>query len=199
MSTKDERTIIVDVWYEEKVVHSLVEVAHAAHWVKRLESLKIDSRLSSDEREKYELLLDGVVSGIYAALYDLTKVASKLHEGKKWEWQDRDEIYENEERGLARVLDKYGLDGWLDYLRLRDLVYDPETGQKINEQEILRRVKELSKSPARENRTLIYVELRRIKHDSRARKLLDLIEPVTQGEKSWVDFQQEAREILKDI
>jgi hypothetical protein len=199
MSTKDERTIIVDAWYEEKVVHSLVEVAHAAHWVKRLESLKIDSRLSSDEREKYELLLDGVVSGIYAALYDLTKVASKLHEGKKWEWQDRDEIYENEERGLARVLDKYGLDGWLDYLRLRDLVYDPETGQKINEQEILRRVKELSKSPARENRTLIYVELRRIKHDSRARKLLDLIEPVTQGEKSWVDFQQEAREILKDI
>ena len=199
MNTKDERTITVDAWYEEKVVHSLVEIAHAAYWVKRLESLKIDSRLSSDEREKYELLLDGVISGIYAALYDLTKVASKLHEGKEWAWQDRDEIYENEDRGLAKVLDKYGLDGWLGYLRLRDLIYDPETGRKINEQEILKRVKELSESPARENRTQIYVELRRIRHDSRARKLLDLIEPVTQGEKSWATFQQEAKEVLKDV
>lgn len=175
------------------------EAASTAYWIKKLQSLNIESHLSGDERQKYELVLDGVVSGIYATLYDLTKVASKLHEPKAWEWGDRDEIYENGDRGLARVLDKYGFAGWLSHLRLRDLIYDRETGQKLNEQEVLGRVRELAENSGRETRTLIYDQLRRISHDARAQRLLDLIEPVTQGEKTWTDFQQEAKEILEEV
>ncbi len=199
MTTKDEETLTIDGWFEEKVVDSLSESASTAYWIKKLQSLNIESRLLGDERQKYELVLDGMISGIYATLYDLTKVASKLHEPRAWAWGDRDDIYENEDRGLARVLDKYGFSGWLSHLRLRDLIYDRETGQKINEAEVLGRVRELAENSGRENRTLIYDQLRRISHDSRAQKLLDLIEPVTQGEKSWTDFQHEVMEILKGV
>src|SRR5260221_13309344 len=76
MTTKDEETLTIDGWFEEKVVDSLSESASTAYWIKKLQSLNIESRLLGDERQKYELVLDGMISGIYATLYDLTKVAS---------------------------------------------------------------------------------------------------------------------------
>ncbi len=185
----------VNGWFEEKVVLSLREMAASAYWLKELEGLKIESRLSGSEKERYELALGGVLDAVYAGLYDLTKVASDLHALDKWQWKDRDEIFENGDHGLARILDKYGFSGWLSFLRLRDLIYDRETGRKISEEEILKQVSELSNGP-RENRTLIYDQLRMISHNSKAQRLLDLIEPVTQGEKDWPIFQSEVVEVL---
>src|SRR6266705_711431 len=170
-------------------------MAASAYWLKELEGLKIESRLSGSEKERYELALGGVLDAVYAGLYDLTKVASDLHALDKWQWKDRDEIFENGDQGLARILDKYGFSGWLSFLRLRDLIYDRETGRKISEEEILKQVSELSNGP-RENRTLIYDQLRMISHNSKAQRLLDLIEPVTQGEKDWPIFQSEVVEVL---
>jgi len=185
----------VNGWFEEKVVLSLREMAASAYWLKELEGLKIESRLSGSEKERYELALGGVLDAVYAGLYDLTKVASDLHALDKWQWKDRDEIFENGDQGLARILDKYGFSAWLSFLRLRDLIYDRETGRKISEEEILKQVSELSNGP-RENRTLIYDQLRMISHNSKAQRLLDLIEPVTQGEKDWPIFQSEVVEVL---
>jgi len=194
----ENKTVEVDAWFEEKVVNSLVEVSEAAIWAKELERFKVASFLPPEEKHKYEILLEAIVSSIYAALYDLSKVASRVGEGEAWEWEDRDEIIENGKRGLANILDKYGFSGWLRYLQLYNLIYDAESGEKIDVQATLRRVRELIHGD-RENRTLIYIELRRIIHDSMARRILDLIEPVTQGEKSWPEFQQEADDVLKDV
>ncbi len=93
-------------------------------------------------------------------------------------------------------LEKFDLAGWLTYLGLDDV--SPETlARKESADDILRRVRELSEGRA-ENRTLIYIELRKISCDVTARIILDLMEPVTQGEKSWTTFQIELRELLKE-
>ena len=70
--------------------------------------------------------------------------------------------------------------------------------QKENVNDVLQRVLELSKGPA-ENRTLIYNELRKVARDTTARVILDLIEPVRQGEKRWAEFQEELRKLLAEI
>jgi hypothetical protein len=75
----EKKTIEVDAWFLEKVVHSITEVAGAAWYARDIEKLRIGSTLSSEEKRQHELLLDGVISDLYAALYDLTKVASVLH------------------------------------------------------------------------------------------------------------------------
>jgi hypothetical protein len=131
-------------------------------------------------------LLDGVISDLYAALYDLTKVASALNGKRVWEFKDRDEIYEHGRLGLASVLAKYGFSAWLPSL------HDVEPSvlaKKESVNDVLKTVLELSKGSA-ENRTLIYLELRKIARDTTTRIILDLIEPVTQGEKSWAKFRK---------
>jgi hypothetical protein len=100
----EKRSVDVDAWFIEKVVHSLTEVAGAAWCARDIEKLKLGSTLSSEEKRQYELLLDSVVSDLYAALYDLTKVASVLYGERVWEFKDRDEIYEHGRLGLANVL-----------------------------------------------------------------------------------------------
>jgi hypothetical protein len=191
----EQRKRNVDGWLEEKMVNSLTEVAGAARWAKELENLKIHLRLPYEERYKYELVLEGVISELYAALYDLTKIASILNDKDKWSPDDRDQIYSNDREGLADVLVKYGLSGWLGYLGLTDV--NPQ--EKINVQDVLRQIRELAKGAVGGNRTLIYVELRKIAREPPARQILDLIEPVTQGEKNWTTFQREIDELLKDI
>jgi hypothetical protein len=64
MTTKDEETLTIDGWFEEKVVDSLSEAGSTAYWIKKLQSLNIESHLSGDERRKYELVFDGIFSGI---------------------------------------------------------------------------------------------------------------------------------------
>jgi len=190
-----EKKHFTDEWFNEKVIHSLHEVAGAAWYARELEKLKVGSSLSSEEKQQYELLLDGVISDLYAALYDLTKVASALNGERVWEFKDRDEIYEHGRRGLASVLAKYGFSGWLPSL------HDVEPSvlaKKESVNDVLQTVLELSKGRA-ENRTLIYIELRKIARDTTARIILDLIEPVTQGEKSWAKFQEELGKLLAEI
>jgi hypothetical protein len=193
----EKDTFSVDGWFTEKVIHSLNEVAGAAWYAREIEKLKIGSSLSSEEKRRYELLVDAVNSYLYAALYDLTKVASVLNGERGWEFKDRDEIYERGRLGLASVLAKYGFSDWLASLGLRDV--DPSIlAQKESVNAVLQRVLELSEGPA-ENRTLIYIELRKISRDATARLILDLIEPVTQGEKRWAEFQEELRKLLAEI
>jgi hypothetical protein len=190
-----EKKTFTDGWFNEKVIHSLDEVAGAAWYARELEKLKVGSSLSSEEKQQYELLLDGVISDLYAALYDLTKVASALNGERVWEFKDRDEIYEHGRLGLASVLAKYGFSGWLPSL------HDVEPSvlaKKESVNDVLQTVLELSKGRA-ENRTLIYIELRKIARDTTARIILDLIEPVTQGEKSWAKFQEELGKLLAEI
>jgi hypothetical protein len=94
-------------------------------------------------------------------------------------------------------LAKYGFSGWLTSLGLDDV--DPKVlAQKGSVNDVLRPVRGLSEGRA-ENRTLIYIELRKIARDTTARVILDLIEPVTQGEKSWTEFQKEIGKLLEDI
>ena len=58
----EKETFNVDGWFTEKVIHSLNEVAGAAWYAREIEKLKIGSSLSSEERQRYELLLDAVTS-----------------------------------------------------------------------------------------------------------------------------------------
>lgn len=189
----EERTIQVDGWYEEKTVNSLKEVCQAAEWLKELQALKVDSFLPPEEGNKYKFLLECVDSDLYCALYDLTKLTSKLRDAGPWEWQDRDEILKNGRLGLASVLERYGLTDWLASLGLRQFLDQPASGNRI--EEILGTVKSLIAGP-RENRTMIYVTLKPISHLPISRQLLDLLEPVTQGDRNWTDFQQAAAAIL---
>jgi hypothetical protein len=192
----ENKTITIDGWLIEKIIHSLTEVAGAAGYAKAIERLRLNSVIPSEDKRQYEFLLEAIMSDLYAALYDLTKVAATLNERSIWDHKDRDEIYEGGRQGLATVLTKYGFTSWLISLGLEDV--SPETlARKESAHAVLQRVRELSEGLP-ENRTLIYVELRQISRDAIARIILDLIEPVTQGEKSWAEFQKEIENLLKD-
>ena len=88
-----DKTINVDGWLIEKTLHSLVELARAASQARELEKRKLHKILPSDEKQDYEYLLESIVSNLYAALYDLTKVASVLEGQRVWDLLDRDRIY----------------------------------------------------------------------------------------------------------
>ena len=76
---------------------------------------------------------------------------------------------------------------------------DVEIQKRVNVQDVLKQIQELSQGPVGTNRTFIYVELRKISREPIARQILNLIEPVTQGEKEWAVFQREIDQLLKDI
>jgi hypothetical protein len=117
----NERKISDSGWLEQKVVNSLAEIVEAARWARKLENLKINSHLPYEERARYDLILEGIISELYAALYDMTKITANLKDIDKWNPGDRDHVYENNREGLADVLSKYGLSGWLGYLGLDDV------------------------------------------------------------------------------
>ncbi len=186
-----DKSIPVDGWFEEKVVNSLEETASAADWAQRLEELKIHLFLPEEQRHKYELLLDGVLSELYAAIFDLTKVASVLRKDRAWKPTDPQEVFGNAREGLAKVLVEYDLADWLGPLSKTDA---PSSTVKAT----LQKVRELSQGTAGENRAFIYDELSKIPRNSLSKKILDLLEPVTNGDKSWPLFQKEIQELLKD-
>ena len=195
MKSEEQKTIPVDGWLVEKVVASLVEVAGAARYAKEIENFGLQSKLSSNEAQQYEFVVEMLTQNLYAALYDLTKIAAKLEDSRQWNPEDRDTIYDNGQQGLADILVKYGMSSWLPYMGLRDFI--PE--RRVDVQSVLLRVRELSQGLPGENRTSIYVELRPIARHPMARQIFDLIEPVTQGEKAWAEFQKEIAELLKEI
>jgi hypothetical protein len=192
------RFLEIDGWFEEKIINSLSEVARAIASARQVETLELTPKSFSTAMQDKDMLIEMVLSDLYASLFDLTKIAAKLRGFDGGGPEDAKEIFNNGERGLASVLDKYGLSDWLGCLAIRHFIFDNK-GERIDVKAKFKRILELSQSSTRSNRTLIYLELESVKWHPLTSILLDAIEPVSQGEKSWTEFQKEAKEILKDF
>lgn len=131
-------------------------------------------------------LLSELTDNVRNALHDLTKVvASLVGPAQKQRWDDVDVILEKGERGLDEVLYKYG--------------YIPEPDHMRRERErpqLIASVLKLSKGEMRGARRAIYYECERFGHDPLVTRIRDLLEGVTQGTKTWSQFQQETEQLL---
>lgn len=188
------KKIEVDAWFNEKTLNSFVELARGAIHVKELEKEINNLNLSPTEKEKITFLFEFINSDLYAALFDMVKVVSCLNEPFQSNTAyDAKEIIEKGEEGLANVLIKHGCSGDLPWLCLSGKSSEDIARNKQRVDEILREVKDLTQNFSREVRNELYELLLEIKGHQTAKEILDLLEPVTQGEKDWKTFQHEVQ------
>jgi hypothetical protein len=191
------KKIDVDGWFTEKVLNSFVELAKGAILSNELQKEISRLNLPSDQAEQFTYLTEGIHSNLHAAIYDLVKVVSCLEdpiEGNTY--KDANEILEKGEEGLANVLIKHGLSEDLPWLGLAGKSTVDRLRKEEEISKMLKSVKALVETSSRAARTEVFDLLQGIRNNEKSKIILNLMEPVSLGEKDWQTFQNEVQDVL---
>lgn len=195
------KKIEVDGWFSEKVLKSFVDTAKAVIYAKNLKSaFNKDSTSASINNDQIQNFIDGINGELWAALNNSIKVMSCLNDPVERDTSnDAYEIFDKEEEGLANVLIKHGRSKDLLWLGLSGISTQDKIKEKEKETKILGDVKSTIHNSTREVRTEVFDKLWKLRHIEKVKQILNLLEPVTNGEKDWAIFQDEVQSLLTDI
>lgn len=104
-----------------------------------------------------------------------------------------EEILDKGRLGLDKNLQKYKI---IEDSQLLKFERERLNRDEIERPELIQRIFELSQNEMQDSRREIYEECERFGHDFLTKQILDLIEDVTQGTKSWSQFQREVILVL---
>jgi hypothetical protein len=172
----------VDHYFVEKSARALRSLARILEAVRKSKSLEKSSK-------------EDIENEISKALWEVTKVAA-VAAGVSWSPEEgRLILYEGWD-GLETLLVKYGeLTETTKQRRERELAE-----HKARLSDLAADILQLSRQDRGEGRTLIYTRIQESRLDDPIiDQIEDLLEPITMGEKSWLDFREELAALLEPI
>ncbi|MDQ6787569.1 MAG: hypothetical protein M3033_12250 [Acidobacteriota bacterium] len=196
----ENKKIEVDAWFQEKVLRSFVDLALGAINAKELrDSISKSESLVESEKGKIQFLADNINGDVWIAVQHLIKILAILREPiEKNTSDDFNEIWNKGTEGLANVMIKHGFREDLLWLGLSGLSSEEKATKQKREEEFWSEINSLIQSSSRANRTEVFDKLWNSRHIQKVKFILDLLEPVNNGEKVWEDFQKEVQVLLAD-